>query len=119
MQTEQLVPRRRRRKHSDVDQDPRAVQASAPILPALDIRPDGVYLTAQIREALGLRSSSLRTEWRRGRLRIVRRCGKNYVLGKDVLAWLDGGEVPSPATRQGESRTGFRTEEQEKGGGVT
>jgi hypothetical protein len=73
---------------------------SAPILPALDIRPDGVYLPNQVIEALKLRASSLRSEWRAGRLRIVRRCGKNYVLGRDLLRWLDTGELPSPASRR-------------------
>ena len=65
-------------------------------LPALDIRPEGVYRPEQIRAAPGLRASSLRTEWRHGRLRIVRRCGRNYLLGRDVLAWLAAGEVPPP-----------------------
>jgi hypothetical protein len=61
--------------------------------PALDLRLDGIYTPAQVTVALGLRASSLRTEWRRGRLRVVRRCGKNYLLGRDILAWLDGGEL--------------------------
>jgi len=67
-----------------------------PILPALDLRPDAVYRPEQIRTALGLRVSSLRTEWRQGRLRVVRRCGRNYLIGRDVLDWLNGGEVPPP-----------------------
>ena len=71
----------------------------APITPALDIRRDGIYRPEQVRQALGLRASSLRTEWRRGRLRIVRRCGRNFLLGHDVLAWLDGGEVRPPTER--------------------
>jgi hypothetical protein len=68
-------------------------------LPTLDLRVDGIYTPAQVITALGLRGSSLRTEWRRGRLRVVRRCGKNYLLGRDILRWLDAGELPSPATR--------------------
>jgi hypothetical protein len=70
-----------------------------PTLPALDIHPDGIYRPADVIRALGLRVSSLRTEWRRGRLRIVRRCGKNYLIGRDILAWLDTGELPSPAAK--------------------
>jgi hypothetical protein len=73
---------------------------TTPVLPALDIKPDAVYRPADVNRALGLRASSLRTEWRRGRLRIVRRCGKNYLIGRDILAWLDGGELPSPASRR-------------------
>jgi hypothetical protein len=57
------------------------------------IHPSGVYTVAFVRAALCLRASSLRTEWRAGRLRIVRRCGRNFLLGKDVIAWLDQGEL--------------------------
>jgi hypothetical protein len=71
-----------------------------PILPALDIHPEAVYRPEQIRIALGLQASSLRSEWRAGRLRVVRRCGRNYILGSDLLSWLDAGELPSPADRQ-------------------
>jgi hypothetical protein len=60
---------------------------------SFEISPTGIYSTGAVIAALGLRASSLRTEWRAGRLRVVRRCGKNYLLGKDVLAWLDGGEL--------------------------
>lgn len=73
-----------------------APPGAAPILPALDIRPDGIYRPAQVIQALGLRASSLRSEWRAGRLRSVRRCGRNYLLGRDILAWLSGGAVPPP-----------------------
>lgn len=77
-----------------------APEAATPILPALDLRPDGIYLPSQVIAALGLRGSSLRSEWRQGRLRIVRRCGKNYLLGRDILRWLDAGELPAPAHRR-------------------
>jgi hypothetical protein len=73
--------------------------APAPVLPALDIHPDAIYRPGDVIRALGLRASSLRTEWRRGRLRIVRRCGKNYLIGRDILNWLDGGELPTPAAK--------------------
>jgi hypothetical protein len=77
-----------------------AAPSVSPIAPTLDLRPDAVYLPSQVIAALGLRASSLRSEWRAGRLRVVRRCGKNYLLGKDLLAWLNGGELPSPAHRR-------------------
>jgi hypothetical protein len=70
-----------------------------PIAPALDLSPTAIYRPDDVIRALGLRASSLRTEWRAGRLRIIRRCGKNYLLGRDLLRWLDGGELPSPAHR--------------------
>jgi hypothetical protein len=78
--------------------------AATPILPVLDIRPDAVYTPRQVIAALGLRASSLRTEWRAGRLRIVRRCGHNYLLGKDIIAWLDGGELRRQRANNDESR---------------
>ena len=64
----------------------------APTVP-LHIDPNAVYRPQQVIAALGLRDSSLRSEWRAGRLRVVRRCGKNYLLGRDLLAWLDAGEL--------------------------
>jgi hypothetical protein len=61
------------------------------------IDPNAVYRPAQVIAALGLRASSLRSEWRSGRLRIVKRCGKNFLIGRDILRWLDSGERPAPA----------------------
>jgi hypothetical protein len=71
----------------------------APILPALAIDPHGIYRPAQIQAALGLGGRALRAEWRAGRLRIVRRCNRNFILGSDVLAWLDAGTLPAPRRR--------------------
>jgi hypothetical protein len=70
-----------------------------PIAPALAIDPNGVYRPEVIQAALGLGASALRAEWRRGALRIIRRCNRNFILGRDVLRWLDAGELPSPAHR--------------------
>jgi hypothetical protein len=61
--------------------------------PPFIIDPNGVYRSEWVQRALGLRGSSLRTEWRKRRLRVIRRCGKNFLLGRDILAWLDGGEL--------------------------
>jgi hypothetical protein len=72
-------------------------------LPALVIDANAVFLPHQVQAALGLRASSLRTEWRRGRLRVIRRCGRNFLLGRDVLAWLDGGELKRAAPVNGEA----------------
>lgn len=70
---------------------------STQIVPVLDIRPDGIYRSSQIQQALGLGARALRAEWREGRLRVIRRCRKNFLLGRDVLTWLDAGELLSPA----------------------
>ena len=76
-----------------------AEPASPSPMPPFVIDPNGVYLAEQIRAALRLRASSLKSEWRRGRLRVVRRCGRNFYLGRDLLAWLDSGELPAPSRR--------------------
>jgi hypothetical protein len=81
---------------------PSGVEQSTAIQPALDLKPDAIYLPSQVIAALQLRSSSLRSEWRAGRLRVLRRCGKNYLLGRDILVWLNGGELPSPSNRNGD-----------------
>jgi hypothetical protein len=73
---------------------------SSPLInPALRIEPYSVYRAATIQAALGLGARALRAEWRAGRLRIVRRCNRNFIIGKDLLSWLDRGELLSPATR--------------------
>jgi hypothetical protein len=69
------------------------------IVPALRIEPHSVYRGATIQAVLGIGARPLRAEWRTGRLRIVTRCNRNLVLGKDLLSWLDGGELQSPAKR--------------------
>jgi hypothetical protein len=68
----------------------------APILPALDIHQDGIYRPVQIAAALGLGARALRGEWRAGRLRVIRRCNKNFLVGRDVLEWLSTGALPAP-----------------------
>src|SRR5215472_14685737 len=41
------------------------------LTPILSIVTDGIYTVPQITDALGLKRSSLHTEWKRGRLRVV------------------------------------------------
>lgn len=79
-------------------------EAPEAILPALDVRRDGIYLPSQIIAALGLRASSLRTERRAGRLMIRRRCGRNFILGADLLAWL--ADAPPPTRSERPDRAG-------------
>jgi hypothetical protein len=63
------------------------------------IEPHAVYTADAFRRAFGLRESSLRRELREGRLKVYKRCGKYFILGEDVLAWLRGGEVRRPRSR--------------------
>src|SRR4051812_28991748 len=66
------------------------------------VHPRAVYRPAQLREGLGLAADTIAREARLGRLRITKRGGKVYILGKWVLQWLAAGEVkkaragPSP-----------------------
>jgi hypothetical protein len=58
-----------------------------------------VYTVAAAIKALGLRKSTLRREYREGRLRVSRRAGHNFILGAWLLEWLRGGELPRPDGR--------------------
>jgi hypothetical protein len=84
----------RQRKNAATDSAP-----PVPIVPALLIELNAVYRSATIQAALGLGGSALRAEWRAGRLRVIRRCNRNFLLGRDILDWLDRGELLSPAKR--------------------
>jgi hypothetical protein len=57
------------------------------------IKRAAVYTPAQARHFLGLRRTSLAREIREKRLSVVKRAGKYYFLGRQLLAWLDGGEI--------------------------
>jgi hypothetical protein len=84
---------------------PNGTPAPAAVLPVLDVRPDGIYLPDQLRQALKLRASSIRREVREGRLRVAKRCGRYYVLGAWLLEWVAAGElrprVPEAIARKG------------------
>jgi hypothetical protein len=80
--------------HSRADNP--AMKPTAPVLPILAIDPNGVYRASQIQAALSLGARALRREWRSGRLRIIRRCNRNFLLGRDILDWLASGGLPAP-----------------------
>jgi hypothetical protein len=65
-----------------------ANRAEAPV-----IRPTTVYSVEQARAALGLAKNCLPREIRLGRLRVSKRAGKYFVLGKWLISWLEAGEV--------------------------
>ncbi len=64
------------------------------------IEATGIYTAETFSRIFGLRPSSLRREVREQRLKVHKRCGKYFILGEDVLAWLRSGELPQrrPAT---------------------
>jgi hypothetical protein len=77
-----------------------------PTVPAVAVVPviheHTVFTAATFRETFGLRPSSLRTEVREGRLKVQKRCGRYFILGEAVLAWLREGEyTPRPRRAEG------------------
>jgi hypothetical protein len=57
------------------------------------IHATAIYTVEDLRCIFGLKTSSVRREVRLGRLRIARRCGRYYCLGKWVLQWIGDGEL--------------------------
>jgi hypothetical protein len=80
---------KRRRSPGTAEQDP---PASAVAVHA--VVPTGVYFVDTFRKLFRLRKSTVRREVREGRLRIAKRAGRYYLLGKWVLQWLEEGELP-------------------------
>jgi hypothetical protein len=94
---------RRRRAPAGIE-PPRPLPPAAPDPPpgVHTIHPTAVYSAEDFRRVFKLRQSSLRREVREKRLRVVRRCGRYYLLGKWIIAWLEadgagGRERPAPA----------------------
>jgi hypothetical protein len=85
---------------------PRSTRAAEPAVAPLSVHvaPGDVFSAESFRRAFGLRQSSLRREVRAGRLKVHKRCGRYFILGENVLAWLKGGEVRPRAQAEGESR---------------
>jgi len=52
-----------------------------------------VYFPDDARKLLRLRSSTFRREIREGRLRVSKRAGKYFFLGKWLVEWIEGGEL--------------------------
>jgi hypothetical protein len=66
-------------------------RGAAPAVHAID--PNGIYFVDTFQEIFRLRKSSLRREIRENRLRVSKRCGRYYLLGEWILAWLRDGEL--------------------------
>jgi hypothetical protein len=56
------------------------------------IHPCAVYTVDSLRSVLGLTKTTIGREVRLGRLRVTKRAGKYYLLGRWVLQWLKDGE---------------------------
>jgi hypothetical protein len=69
-------------------------------LPAVQphvIHADAVYDLATARAALGLKVSTIRTAWKKQGLKISRRAGRVYILGRWLLDWLEPQVGPGAA----------------------
>lgn len=57
------------------------------------IRPTAVYSVAEAANLIGLPTSCLIRDSRRGILRVSRRGKKHFILGAWLLGWIEAGEV--------------------------
>jgi hypothetical protein len=81
-----------------------ATSAQLPKVHTID--PTAVYFVDQAQALLRLTVSTIRREHREGRLRVSKRAGRYYILGKWLIEWLEGGELrksKTPETRNGQS----------------
>lgn len=66
-----------------------------PVVPTID--PNSVYFADTFRRQFRLRASTVRREFREGRLRLAKRAGRYFLLGEWILEWLRNGELkPRP-----------------------
>jgi hypothetical protein len=75
-------------RHQKTVSPPADQVAAGPVV----IQEQAVYTVAEAQAALKLRRNSLKREIREGRLTVSKRCGRYYLLGKHLLAWLEAGE---------------------------
>jgi hypothetical protein len=57
------------------------------------IEPTGLYLLEDAIRIFRLRKSTIRRELREGRLRVSKRAGRYYLLGRWLIEWIEGGEM--------------------------
>src|SRR5262249_21734273 len=57
------------------------------------IHPTSVYSVDEAQAILRLKDSSIRREVREGRLKVAKRCGRYYLLGKWIIEWLETGQL--------------------------
>jgi len=67
------------------------------------IEPTAVYLLEDAIRIFRLKKSTIRRELREGRLRVSKRAGRYYLLGRWLLEWIEAGEIRRavPAGRGG------------------
>lgn len=60
------------------------------------IAANAVYVLEEAQKALHLKKSTIRREFREGRLRVAKRAGRHYILGIWLLEWIKAGEMRNP-----------------------
>jgi hypothetical protein len=65
----------------------------------------GVYTVDDAIRIFRLRKSTIRREIREGRLRVSKRAGRYFLLGRWLLSWIEGGEIRrnGPARQNGQA----------------
>jgi hypothetical protein len=69
------------------------------------IHPHAIYTVKALQDALGLAPTTIRREVRLRRLRVARRAGKYFILGKWILDWIESGEVNGQQKRNSDLTT--------------
>jgi hypothetical protein len=82
--------------------------AAEPAAGPHEIRPTAVYVVDDARRIFRLKQSTIRREVREGRLRISKRAGRYFLLGRWLIEWIEAGELPR--RRPGKSGNGQREE---------
>jgi len=76
------------------------------VAPAVHVIDDhGIYSVEDAQRFFHLRKSTIRREGREGRLRIAKRAGRYFILGKWLIEWIEGGELQRRRT-EGNARNG-------------
>ena len=84
------MPRNRRLPSDQAPANP-----PAPSVPIVD--PHAVFFLDQFVRTFRLRDTTVRREWKEGRLRLAKRAGRIFILGRWALEWLESGEAKPKA----------------------
>ncbi|MGF1583042.1 MAG: hypothetical protein ACFCD0_27295 [Gemmataceae bacterium] len=84
------------RKQHDVE--PQPIQR-----PHVVVESNAVFTLVTARAALGTAKNCLPREIRKRRLRVSKRGGRYYILGKWLLEWIEEGEIIRKPERAGQS----------------
>ena len=58
-----------------------------------EVKPCGLYLVDEVQRIFRLKKSTIRRELREGRLRVSKRAGRYFLLGRWLIEWIESGEL--------------------------